>query len=98
MSENQMLPKGESSEQPSGEGLSSSVLLSLLQSLLEGLECRETEKLIADASPEKMRMLGFEIAKAAKLGASFYRRGMGDPILCDNVVITDGGGQPQQTQ
>ena len=26
-----------------------------------------------------------EIAKAAKLGAPFYRRGMGDPILCDNA-------------
>ena len=82
MSENQTLSKPPRVKQGRGEGLSSSVLLSLLQSLLDGLECRETESIIAEASPEKMRLLGAEIAKAANLAAPFYRRGMGDPILC----------------
>lgn len=56
-----------------------------LRALLEGLECQGIDDLIADATPETLRAIGAEIAKSAKLGAPFYRRGMGEPILCDNA-------------
>lgn len=42
-----------------------------LRALLEGLECEEIDNLMQQ-SPETLKAVGVEIAKAAKLGAHLY--------------------------
>ena len=44
-----------------------------LRALLEGLECQKIDDLIADSTPDMLKAVGAEIAKAAKLGATLYQ-------------------------